>query len=391
MGGFKPAEKSECGGRTPGKINASLNEKLKNVEWGEYKIGDLFDSSNGDFDIQKQHINNKGEYVITAGITNNGILGKTDVQAKVFSENTITVDMFGFAFYRPFKYKLVTHARVFSLKPRFNMTENQGLFIASSMYFLNKKFGYENMCSYEKIKADRIKLPIKEGKLNFSFIEAFIAELKAERIAELSAYLKVSGLDNYELSEEEKKAIEKYRNLAFKEYALTEIFDVKNTSNILSRDIIPNSGTTPYLCASSENNAVSTYIEYDDKFLEKGNCIFIGGKTFVVSYQENDFYSNDSHNLALYLKNVKKTKLNQLYLATCVYKSLCHKYSWGDSISKAKIKADKIGLPVKNGKPDYEAMDMLISAIQKLVIKDVVLYADRKIKATKDVIDSHNK
>ena len=110
----------------------------------------------------------------------------------------------------------------------------------------------------------------------------------------------------------------------------------------------------------------------------------------MVSYQENDFYSNDSHNLALYLKIVKKTKLNQLYLATCVYKSLCHKYSWGDSISKAKIKADKIGLPVKNGKPDYEAMDMLISAIQKLVIKDVVLYADRKIKATKDVIDSHD-
>jgi hypothetical protein len=30
----------------------------------------------------------------------------------------------------------------------------------------------------------------------------------------------------------------------------------------------------------------------------------------------------------------------------------------------------------------------LISAIQKLVIKDVVLYADRKIAATKSVITS---
>ena len=33
-------------------------------------------------------------------------------------------------------------------------------------------------------------------------------------------------------------------------------------------------------------------------------------------------------------------------------------------------------------------VNLLISAIQKLVIRDVVLYADSKIKATKSVIDS---
>ena len=32
-------------------------------------------------------------------------------------------------------------------------------------------------------------------------------------------------------------------------------------------------------------------------------------------------------------------------------------------------------------------MPILISAIQKLVIKDVVLYADKKIEATKKVIN----
>jgi hypothetical protein len=31
-------------------------------------------------------------------------------------------------------------------------------------------------------------------------------------------------------------------------------------------------------------------------------------------------------------------------------------------------------------------MEILISAIQKSIIKDVVLYADKKIKATKEVI-----
>ena len=39
----------------------------------------------------------------------------------------------------------------------------------------------------------------------------------------------------------------------------------------------------------------------------------------------------------------------------------------------------------------YVCMETLISAIQKLVIKDVVLYADRKIEATKNVIDKSSK
>lgn len=139
------------------------------------------------------------------------------------------------------------------------------------------------------------------------------------------------------------------------------------------------------MCASAENNAISSYISYDEKFLDKGNCVFIGGKTFVVTYQEKDFYSNDSHNLALYLNSSEKNRLNQLFLTTIVNKGLGYKYSWGDSISKAKIQKDKILLPVKNELPDFAMMETFISAVQKLVIKDVVLFADRKIEATKKV------
>ncbi|HBK82749.1 MAG TPA: type II restriction endonuclease [Flavobacterium sp.] len=132
------------------------------------------------------------------------------------------------------------------------------------------------------------------------------------------------------------------------------------------------------MCASAENNAVSSYISFDEKLLDKGECVFIGGKTFVVTYQEKDFYSNDSHNLVLYLKDEKyRSKLNQLYLVTCINKSLGHKYSWGDSISHRKIQTDKVSLPTKNNQPNYELMETLISAIQKCVIKEVVLYADK--------------
>ncbi|MFW9605464.1 MAG: restriction endonuclease subunit S, partial [Pseudomonas sp.] len=187
------------------------------------------------------------------------------------------------------------------------------------------------------------------------------------------------GLNDYELTEKEKKTLEGFEELNFKEFNLTDVFDVKNTNNILSRDVIQNSGAVPYLCASAENNGVGSYISYDEDYLEEGDCIFIGGKTFVVSYQEKDFFSNDSHNLALYLKEKeKKNKLNQLFIVSCIYKSLSNKYSWGYSISNKKIQKDKVSLPMKNDKPDYEAMEAIVSAIHKLVIKDVVLYVERK-------------
>lgn len=41
---------------------------------------------------------------------------------------------------------------------------------------------------------------------------------------------------------------------------------------------------------------------------------------------------------------------------------------------------------LKNEQPDYELMSTLISAIQKLVIADVVKFSDEKIKATKQVV-----
>ncbi|MGL2559013.1 restriction endonuclease subunit S [Helicobacter pylori] len=191
-----------------------LSSQLNAIEWGEFKLGDLFEASNGDFDIQKRHINHKGEFVITAGLSNNGVLGQSDIQAKVFESHTITIDMFGCAFYRSFAYKMVTHARVFSLKPKFEISHKIGLFLSTLFFDYPKKFGYENMCSWAKIKNDKVILPLKPTAktqtlkdIDFDFMEKFIAELEQCRLAELQAYLKATGLENTTLSSDEENAL----------------------------------------------------------------------------------------------------------------------------------------------------------------------------------------
>ncbi len=383
-----------------------LSSQLNAIKWGEFRLGDLFEASNGDFDIQKRHINHKGEFVITAGISNNGVLGQSDIKAKVFESHTITIDMFGCAFYRSFPYKMVTHARVFSLKPKFEINHKIGLFLSTLFFDYPKKFGYENMCSWAKIKNDKVILPLKPtantqtlNDIDFNFMETFIAELEQCRLAELEAYLKATGLENTTLSSDEENALNVFNGknsrggntpcgLMWQSFKIVDIFEVKNTRNILARDVVKDSGTTPYLCASKENNAVNSYINYNADFLDKGNCIFIGGKTFVVTYQQKDFYSNDSHNLALYLKDThSKTKLNQLFIITCIYKALNNKYSWGDSISNTKIQNDSILLPTnQHGGIDFPFMRTFINALMKQTIQGVVQYSGAKIQATKEIV-----
>lgn len=109
---------------------------LNTADWKEFKIGDLFEGYSGDFDIKQKHINEKGTPVITSGLNNTGLLGKTDVKAKIFPANTITIDMFGNTFLRDYEYKLVTHARVFCLKPKREISEKALLFITTTLFFL---------------------------------------------------------------------------------------------------------------------------------------------------------------------------------------------------------------------------------------------------------------
>ena len=153
-------------------------DNMSNIDtssWKEFKLCDLFSASNGDVDIQQKDINEKGTYVVTSGEQNNGILGKSDREARVFSADTLTVDMFGNVYYRDYEYKLVTHARVFSLKPLFVMNREIGLFMVSLLKFLTEIYSYTNMCSWSKIKDLSIKLPVTTVyEPDFDYMEEYI-------------------------------------------------------------------------------------------------------------------------------------------------------------------------------------------------------------------------
>lgn len=379
MGSFYYPKTTKHRKRKCGKVDSLLNEKLEKVKWGEFTYKSIFNNIVQGRRLKKDdQISGEIPFVM-AGTTNAGVVNYISNPVASFPKNSITVDIFGNVFYRDFDFGAGDDTGVYWNNEKEYSKETM-LFLAISMEkSLFGKFDFGKKLRSSQSLNFKIQLPIKNAKIDFEFMERFIAELEKERITKLEAYLLATGLKDYNLTAEEEQVLKDYENEVFEEFNVIDIFDIKNTKSILSRDIVENSGETPYLCASAEDNSISSYISFDEKYIDKGNCVFIAGKTFVVTYQEKDFYSNDSHNIALYSRNKGKNKLNQLYLATCINKSLGHRYSWGDSISKTKIQTDKISLPALNNQPNYEIMATLISAVQKLVIKNVVLYVADKV------------
>lgn len=304
--------------------------------------------------------------------------------------------MFGCVFYRQFKYKIVTHARVFSLKPKFDVTENQGLFLANSFHFFDKLFGYENMCSWTKIKDYKIQLPTKSGEIDFEFMDKFIAELEAKRLAELEAYLTTTGLKDYTLTNEEKKVLEDFESKKFewKKFRIGELFEKVKTKKLpFKADELTKEPTEKYmlpcLTSSFKNQGLNYFAPKNDATILK-NVISIPSNSDVYRayFQSQEFTVLSDAYAISWIYNEKISPNQYLFAVPCINKVTdLPTYSYKNKLGGWNIVKNKhIKLPVKNNQPNYEVMEILISAIQKLVIKDVVLYADRKIGATKNVV-----
>ncbi|GAA8238340.1 restriction endonuclease subunit S [Helicobacter pylori] len=381
-----------------------LSSQLNAIKWGEFKLGDLFEASNGDFDIQKRHINHKGEFVITAGLSNNGVLGQSDIKAKVFEGHSITIDMFGCAFYRSFPYKMVTHARVFSLKPKFEINHKIGLFLSTLFFDYPKKFGYENMCSWAKIKNDKVILPLKPTAktqtlkdIDFHFMEKFIAELEQCRLAELEAYLKATGLSNTTLSNDEENALELFNGknsgggntpcgLMWQSFKLGDLFEIYT-----GRDIIigqTQQGDIPLVSHQHENNGITKTIKeiYNRTIFNYKQTIALADRgAFLATTQNKDFHIG-TRVKALVFKNGEQDKKTRLFFTTCINKNQIMFLDYSSNATN-KLPNLTISLPTtKNGKIDFHFMHTLINALMKQTIQGVVQYSKAKIQATKEAI-----
>jgi hypothetical protein len=384
-----------------GKIDSPLDKKLSKVEWGEFKIGDLFKIQKITKMLSKEDLRASFEYpVYSSDSNNNGIIGYTNEPEFICDEEHPVYVTFG-DHTRTFniaKYSFSVLDNVKVLEPC-TRDVNSLLFMVSCWKKQIPNLGYSR--HWKVAKNCVISLPITNGKeINFDFISSFIAELEAERIKELEAYLKITGFDNYELTKEEQDslAIIEAKNVQWREFKMEELFEKISTIKLpYKAKELPEEATDnfvlPCLTSSFKNQGLNYYAPKDGATILK-DVISIPSNSDVYRayFQSKEFtVLSDAYAIRWKDKSMRVSQNQYLFMVMCINKVTdLPIYSYKNKLGGWNVVKNKyILLPTKENRIDFDFMEIFINAIKKLTLKDVAEYADKRIAATKEVISNN--
>lgn len=366
-------------------MNASLNEKLGTVKWGDYKMGELFQRVKANkLPYKADELPNQplGEYTLpclTLSFNNQGLNYYAPREGATVLQNVISIpsnsDVYR-AYYQPNDFTVLSDAYAIRwiLDDR-ELSSRQYLFMVMCINKVTDLpiYSYKNkLGGWNVVKNKHIQLPQKRGEIDFDFMESIVAELEA--------YLTVSGLDNYELSNDEEDALKNFQSLKWDTYNLEKLFGKSTRGKRLKGDDRI-AGTLPFVTAGEASEGISAYISNEVEVFEKNTTTI---DMFGSAKYRNYKYGADDHVAVVHTEAVPM-KAPIFVTSACHKAAHTGKFDYGHNFYAKDADALDIQLPTKDGSPDYAAMDTLISAVQKLVIKDVVLYADRKIETTKAI------
>ena len=223
-----------------------------------------------------------------------------------------------------------------------------------------------------------------DGSLALKFIESRIREMEESRIREMEAYLKVSGFENCELTEEEKKAIGNYACHDKKEVVISSIFNIKKGKRLTKDNMLP--GSINFVGSTASNNGITATIS-NSSHINDGNTITVtyNGSVGEAFYQSDRYWASDDVNVLNF-----KQELNEplaLFMCASLRKS-GKKYAYGYKWKKELMEKDKIILPVTSSDSiDYQFMETYIRAIEKLTIQRVKIWRDKEIVTTKNIVE----
>ena len=391
----------------------------------------------------------KGETpYVTGSQSNNGVIGYvTAPETDISKGNCIVVDPIkGLCMYQgaDFVGRGFSGASINALYIE-NMDEISAMFIIAAIKKVSLKVAsYSYLFNSNKLAEAEIMLPTLDALdadspyssngyvPDWKYMKDRVAELEKDRVAELENYLIASGLNDYELTEEDKSVL------------ATKLVDGGALSqNSISTDGCLKEGrkfkignlfkkmSAPYLGKGRKQDNVSK-VRTSEFNLPLINCKY--GNNGIMYYgREKDFRSYESALTIIYngpptegqvyyqekigvytdayivkLKSKEMSKELGLYLTSAMNQSIHNhqkkKYSRGYKATwTGRVENDDILLPIQtshDGKPiidpdrtyhpdgyipDWEYMEKYIKATEKEIIKEVVLYKDEVIAKAKEI------
>lgn len=253
---------------------------------------------------------------------------------------------------------------------------NQLFIVAAIDKVIKRKYSYNNKATKIELKNTVISLPLKkDNSIDFEFMEKFILNIEAERIGILNSYLQAAGLDDCSLTNKEKNALKRFGGLNWGEFSLEQLFG-KSTRGKRLKSADREVGSLPFVTAGETDEGVSAFVGNEVTVFPKSTITI---DMFGSAKYRNFEYGGDDHIAVVHTG--KLPKYASVFVASAIHKSSCNgQFNYGKNFYAKDADVLNISLPVKDEKPDYRTMELVISAIHKLVVKDVVLYVERKMK-----------
>ena len=345
---------------------------LDKVIWEEFKLNSLFELKLSKGDNQANLLEEGHIPLISSGLNTNGItkfVKNGDGKSLEFEKNTITIDMFGKAFYHDYSFFSVSHGRVNILVPKFTINKYIALFLITIIdNGFSNIFSYNRMCSQNRLKSTKILLPATlEGRPNWQFMEDYIKlEMKVQSKKIISYYEKRLMDIIFENMDSDIK---------WKEFKIKDIFKFSRKNPKGLNNLEKDKKGISYLGATNRNNGVLEFVKNDDKIKYKGNCIaFIrngeGSMGYAV-YKREDFIATQDISVG-YNENL------DLYTGTfitTISDRVRGKYNFGYKRNQNRLENEVLHLPVDNsGNPNWEYMRCYMKKIEKRDLEKILSY-----------------
>lgn len=284
------------------------------------------------------------------------------------------------------------------LSPLVTMSDEVLLYITACWKKAIPNLGYARHWSVAKTV--RFVLPVVESSnpchvytvddIDWQYMQDRITELEQDRIAELEAYLAATGLDDYELTDEDKAVL--CGGTKMVEFKVKDVLPPIKITKYAKKP--ESEGDIPFISCQTTNNGIAIYcgekpeVNHCITVSTNGNCFdcFWHGYPIIPS-SDVEVLSKDG---------ITDNERISLYLCGLLAPNTAL-YSYVNKPKNGKVFDTIISLPVIVSSDlnhtytiddiDFDYMERYIRAMEKLAIADVVKYKDKVIATTKQVVE----
>lgn len=329
--------------------------------WNEFTVQDLgykVELARGDLKAQQCPFGDIP--LVSSGKTNRGIceyVAKTD-KSDLYPAGTLTVDMFGKAFYQTEPFYAVGHGRVNMLTKEEPYNRYVSLFIVKCIEVVTQKYEFNDMCNSNVLSNIKILLPVdNSGNPDWDFMNSYMIDVETKAQKNIKALINT------------KDEVDCIDTSNWENIPVIDLFETSLPQGDLQIKKVRD-GDVPLITPSNTNNGLLQTIARDsESTLYDAGCLTVDmfGNAY---YQDTCFFVTAHGHVNVLKPKFEMGKYVGLFIATAIKTMFHQKYDFTDMCTQKVLKTETIRLPVTaSHTPDYQYMEDYMKDIESKAAK----------------------